>query len=184
MKKIYDKHTILEAAIVLAKEVGFRKLTMRKLASKLNCSVMPIYDSYESKEDLIKDVFDEVVRDNNKADTYFERNKQVLLSGIRSPQLFRDIKEYSPSSPELINHYKDTIGLMNKEDRLKNFTYDYQQSIHFDLLIYISGIVDRQLYSKGQNKEPEEFWLKIFDQFTEVLILGYEKSVISEEVNI
>ena len=181
MKKTFNKKMILEAAIALAKEVGFKKLTMRSLASQLNCSVMPIYDSYESKEDLIKDVFNDIIRENNSALTYFDRNEQVLLNGIRSPQLFKDVKEYSPRSSEFINHYKETIDLMKKEDKLMNFSHEVQQSIHFDLLIYISGIVDRQLYSSEQMNEPEEFWLKTFNQFTEVLILGYEKAIELED---
>jgi AcrR family transcriptional regulator len=176
MKKTYDQKIILKAAISLAKKNGLKKLTMRKLAFELNCSVMPIYDNYESKDMLIKDVFDEIVRENNKASTYFERNLQVLLNGIKSPQLFRDVKEYSPVSSELMNHYKDTINLMAKEDRLKKFDNKAHQSIHFDLLIYISGLVDRQLYLSEDQKEADEFWIGVFEGFTEVLLLGYEKA--------
>lgn len=175
MKKTFNEKMILEAAIALAKEVGFKKLTVRRLASRLNCSVMPIYDSYKSKEDLIEDVFNEIVRENNRELTYFDRNKQVLLNGIRSPQLFRDIKEYSPRSSELRNHYDNTIDLMNKEKKLMSFSHEVQQSIHFDLLIYISGIVDRQLFNNNQENESEEFWVKLFEEFTEILILGYER---------
>ena len=181
MKKTFDKKIILEAAIGIAREVGFKKLTMRSLASRLGCSVMPIYDAYESKDDLIKEIFNEIIRENNSALTYFERNKQVLLNGIRSPQLYRDVKEYSSSSLELLSHYEETIDLMKKEDKLIRFSYEVHQSINFDLLIYISGIVDRQLFSTDQMKEPEDFWVKLFEEFTEILILGYEQAVILED---
>lgn len=169
MRKAFDKDMILQAAMDLAREVGFRKLTMRSLASKLNCSVMPIYDAYESKDHLIQDVFDSIVRENNSAPTYFERNRQVLLNGIRSPQLFRDIKKYSSSSSEFLAHYEETIELMAKDQRFEQFSYEACKSIYFDLLIYISGLVDRQFYVTEVVDEPEEFWLDIFDGFTEVL---------------
>lgn len=176
MRKTFNKDLILKTAVELAKEVGFKKLTMRLLASRLKSSVMPIYDAYMSKDELIEDVFNEVVKENNQASSYFERNLQVLISGIRSPQLYRDIKAYSPNSTDLMSHYSDTIDLMAKEEGLKKFDDSVRQNIHFDLLIYISGLVDRQLFISDAQREPEDYWIDVYEGFKEVLLLGYEKA--------
>ncbi len=52
---------------------------------------------------------------------------------------------------------------------------------YFDLLIYITGIVERQMNKIYQVKNYEKICVTAFDQFTEVLIMGCEQVLLMEE---
>lgn len=182
IKKTYNRDMILQQAILLAKEVGFKKLTMRGLSGRLKCSVMPIYDSFESKDKLLEEVYNEIIRADIKASGYFERNREVLRHGIQSPLLYRDMREYGVQSDEFNNLYKETINLMMTEKRLKNFSFKVCESLHFDLMIYITGIVEKQMNRTYDIPNFEEFCINALNQFTEVLIRGYEISTKEENL--
>jgi hypothetical protein len=70
---------------------------------------------------------------------------------------------------------------MMSEDRLKSFSIEACESLHFDLLVYITGIVERQMNKIYQVKNYEKFCVTGFEQFTEVLIMGYEQAILMEE---
>ena len=180
-KKIFSREIILSEAISLAKKVGFKKLTMRSLANSLNSSVMPIYDAFSSKEILIEEVYNEIIRDNIKSDNYFDRNREVLLNGIRSPSLYRDVREYGSRSYEFNQLYLDTIKLMMHEAKFENFSLQACESLHFDISIYITGLVERKINQNYEIPDHENYCIDTLNQFTEVLIMGYEKALMDEE---
>ncbi len=170
-KKKFDNDKILKCAVSLAKESGLEKLSMRKLAAKLNCSVMPIYDAFESKDMLIEAIFEEIISENNKSSSYFQRNKEILINGIQHPVLYRDIRNQGEKSVKLLQYYADVIHLMQKEERLSAFSREELESLNFDILVYISGLVERSA-SKTMNL-TQDYYLTILDQVTELFILGY-----------
>ncbi len=71
IKKTYCKELILAEAIELSNVAGLKKLTMRELAKRLNFSVMPIYDSFTSKEVLIEEIYNEIIREQTRSQGYF-----------------------------------------------------------------------------------------------------------------
>ena len=172
-KKHYPKELILSSAISLAREVGFKKLTMRELANRIGCSVMPIYTTFDSKEMLLEEIYGTVVKELLSVKGYFDRNDEVLLHGIKSPEFYRDMRDYNPTFEEVESLYDDTISLMMAEDRLKGFTELECSSIHFDLSVYITGIVERQLDKRQHFENFEQFCIDILHKFTETLITGY-----------
>lgn len=176
-KKHYSKDLILEKAIILARNVGFTRLTMRELAKSIGCSVMPIYSTFDSKEMLIEEIYNKVVRELISVDGYFNRNNEVLRHGIKSPEFYRDMRDYNPSSVDVELLYSDTISLMQAEDKLKNFDEQTCSSIHFDISVYITGIVERQLNKRQHFDNYEHFCITTLHKFTETLILGYREAV-------
>lgn len=180
MRKAFDRDKILNEAVLLAKEVGLNKLSMRALASRLDCSVMPIYDSFDSKETLVEEIYNAIIRENNRADNYLDRNKEVLMNGLHSPQLYRDMREYGAKSFEFMNLYDEVMQLMKAEECFKGFDLKVLESIHFDLLIYITGLVERKMDQSQEIPDFESFCVTLLDQFTQVLILGYRQALTLE----
>lgn len=172
-KKVFKKQYILKNAVALAKEVGLEKMSMRKLAKKMNCSVTPIYDTYESKEDLIEAVYRQVIEENNSSSNYFIRNKEILLYGIKYPQLYRDIRRQSAKSQQTMHYYQEVIALMRKEERLREFNDNELESLNFDILIYMNGLVERSIVETGDFENAEKTFSTFLDQVTELFILGY-----------
>lgn len=172
-KKSYTKELILTSAISLARKIGFNKLTMRDLAKELNCSVMPIYTAFDSKEMLLEEIYRVVVKELLSVKGYFERNEDVLRDGIKSPAFYRDMRDYNPTSDDVEILYADTISLMMAEDSLKGFTEEQCSRIHFDISVYITGIVERQLNKRQHFDNYELFCLDTLQQFTDTIIIGY-----------
>ncbi len=175
--KHYSKELILEKAITLAREVGFKKLTMRDLAKSIGCSVMPIYSTFDSKEMLIEEIYNKVVRELISIKGYFKRNNEVLKHGITSPAFYRDMRDYNTSTINVEELYSDTISLMQAEEKLKDFDESACSNIHFDISVYISGIVERQLNKRRHFDNYEQFCINTLHQFTETLIMGYRQVV-------
>lgn len=171
-KKIFTKETILKTAVTISKERGLSRLSMRLIAKKLNCSVSPIYAAFDSKDDLEKAVFDYVVNNNNATGTYFERNKQVLVAGINSPELYKDVRRLSNKFHSSLKHYDDLISLMKREDSLVDFTDQELESLHFDLMTYINGLVEKSLVDFKSIIDLKEY-ISILDQVTMCFIWGY-----------
>ncbi len=171
--KVFTKDCILENAILLAREVGFKKLSMRELAKRVGCSVMPIYSAYDSKEMLIEDIYHSVVRDLLSVKGYFERNEQVLKTGIKSPAFHRDMSNHQPTTLDFEKLIGDTLSLMREEDKLKGFSERECSRLHFDISVYITGIVERQLDKRQHFDDFEQFCVDTLRQFTDTIISGY-----------
>ena len=52
-----SKDMILETAFEIVRKYGTEKLSNRELASKLNCSIRPIYYQFENSEELQKELY-------------------------------------------------------------------------------------------------------------------------------
>lgn len=174
--KVFHKDIVLKAAIKLAKEQGFERLSIRGIARKLNCSVSPVYDSFECKEDIIKSIYMSVLNENITEKSYFKRNIEVLNYGIRYPFLYRDIRKYSSSQPETNELYEEVIELMRKEKRLAGFSRKELESLNFDILVYMSGLVERSTIEFLSASKVLINYTEILNQVTELFILGYENS--------
>ena len=70
--KKYKKDIILKVAYELSKEIGLEALSMRKIANKVGCSVMPLYESFNSKEGLLSalSTFNEKLYDLSSTSMY------------------------------------------------------------------------------------------------------------------
>lgn len=55
-----SKEMILEKAFEIVRNDGIEKLSNRELASKLNCSIRPIYYQFENSEELQKELYKKI----------------------------------------------------------------------------------------------------------------------------
>lgn len=172
-KKLYDREFVLEAALELAKETGFDRLSIRGIARKLNTSVSPVYDSFESKHEIIQAIIVKVFDENANSDCYFERNQGILSYGLKYPMLYRDIQLYTRKYYLETTHVSDVRKLMQNEHKLKGFPDNVLRSLNFDILLYISGLVQLRL-SDAVNDFDIAFYKSSLKAATELLILGYK----------
>ena len=178
-KKIYDKESILNCALTLSNEIGIEKISMRLIASRMNCSVTPIYDAFESRSDLVTALFKRIVQQENARGSYLERNNNVLRKGIESPLLYRDIRKLSSELEDAIELYNNSISLMKNESLFEDFPVEVLQSIHFDLMVYITGLVEKS-YIDFEGKFSVEEYLYSLKQFTHIITYGYIRALKEE----
>lgn len=99
-KKRYSKERILEAAYQITRDEDLSALSMRAIARKIGCSVMPIYDSFESKEDLMYEVNKYSLRKTlyDFSDPCInERYHHIIRYGFRYPNFFLKFVRFEQS---------------------------------------------------------------------------------------
>ena len=87
------------------------------------------------------------------------------------------MRDYNPNTLNGEELYSNTISLTQAEEKLKDFDESACSSIHFDISVYITGIVERQLNKRRHFDDFEQFCITILHQFTETLIMGYRQGV-------
>lgn len=174
-KKIYNRNIILDTAISIAKEVGFDKLSIRGIARKLNTSVSPVYDSFESKHDILQAIIVKIIDENAISNTYKERNYGILTFGLKYPILYRDIQTYTRRYHLETTHPEDINALMKKDPRYKGLSDEVLRSMNFDIIIYISGLVQLKLSDTADDFD-DNFYYNTLDALIELLLIAYIKA--------
>lgn len=59
-KSVYSRKMVLDAAVEVFRKEGYEKISVKKVAEYLGCSIAPVYSAYTSIEDLKKDVIKKV----------------------------------------------------------------------------------------------------------------------------
>lgn len=94
-KKVFTKDIILKTAYELAFNRGIEHISMRSIAKELGCSVMPIYEAFDSKEDLINALSTFNEEDYMQTThTMYDRYYRLLREGIKYPNFFLSVVEY------------------------------------------------------------------------------------------
>ncbi len=172
--KIYTKEIILKAAFDIALEVGIDKISMRKLADRIGCSVMPIYEEFTSKEELVKaiSVFTEHLTDD-KSITLYDRYYDLLYYGLKYPKFFLSIVEYDSSHTQPQEIVCRLCNLMKSDPRLKDLddrdAYIINTRIEIFLigLIYTYHFIERDLMKRYPNLK------RILTESIDSIIMGY-----------
>jgi len=162
-KKKYTRQTIIETAYKLSEEVGLDGITMKRIAKELNCSVMPIYESFSTKDELKEAV--NLFSTNNSINhpdihTIEDRYRKMIRFGLRYPEIFLSFVDEIKSFENEQNILKDLCLLMKKDERLKNF--DDRQLIIINSRIEMLILGHIYAYKKyGYTKQREENILTI-----------------------
>ena len=120
------KNDILQEAIRLFFEKGYRKVTVDEIASGLSISKKTIYKYYESKQDLLEKTFDnwkgklssEIDKILDKKDiTFIDKLKNIMshigvAMGRLNSDLIMDVQEYAPDLWIKINNYKHEAAFL------------------------------------------------------------------------
>lgn len=171
-KLIFSREKILNTAIDMARKVGFKKLSMRGLAKKLGCSVIPIYENFLNKEHLLEQIFYEVTNELREMcpDSYLKRNEQLLLFGLKYPILYFDVRKYSLKSDYTEDLLNDVFNLMYKDSILKRLPQKDLKEINRRLVIFIGGIVERACMESNIKYVPHSEYVEMLNSVSMAII--------------
>jgi AcrR family transcriptional regulator len=172
-KKIFTKEVILKAAYELALEKGIDKISMRNLADKIGCSVMPIYAEFITKQELIRAIstFTEQMSDKDSL-TLYDRYHRLLYYGLKYTKFFLSVVNYDAENFQTEEVITNLCELLKKDSRLAKLTNFEVYEINARIEIYIVGIV--YMYSNTHNVlDRYERFKTILDQTVDAMIEGY-----------
>lgn len=154
-KKIFTKDIILKTAYEMSFDTGIEHVSMRQLAKQLGCSVMPIYEAFDSKEDLINalSTFNEE-QYMSSSETMYDRYYRLLKEGLKYPHFFLSVVDYDvhkTHEEEIIDY---VCGLIQKEDRLQHLNNQHAYVFNTRVEIFIVGLVYTY---KNMPKEAKTF---------------------------
>lgn len=149
-KTQYSKETILNCAFEIVKTEGMNALTARSLASKLSCSVKPIFTTFGSMDNLKEAVmkkanevyesylFDELNRKNYPP--YKATGMAYIRFAKEEKKLFA-LLFMRDRSKEIVKEDKESIRMeIEMIQKLLSITEEEAYQFHFEMWIFVHGI--------------------------------------------
>ncbi len=144
------KKRIIDAATTLFLENGVRNVSMDDIAKNLGISKRTIYEIFSDKEDLLKQVFDNInaimyeeaissnLKHHNVLETFLSHIYKQNIKPFYKVRFIEDIKKYYPKTYNEIQCTYDSMY-----SHIKNFIQlgveqgVYRDNINIDLIAYI-----------------------------------------------
>ncbi|MDC0558875.1 TetR/AcrR family transcriptional regulator [Candidatus Izimaplasma bacterium] len=176
--KVYTKEQILDTAYKITRDQDLDALSMRAIARKIGCSVMPIYDSFDSKDDLIKEVnlysLHQTLYDLS-VDTLYDRFDKIVEFGFKYPKFFLDFVRNEKAFVYETDVLCKLCDFMKKDDKLKDYHDQVALRINSRVEAFIVGLV--HIYCDEKPIERIiEVAKKIVRDTTEHIIEGVTKN--------
>lgn len=153
-KKIYTKNQILEAAYQITRDYDLESLSMRAIARHIGCSVMPIYDSFNSKEDLVFEVNKYSLRKtlyDLTCKSIEDRYDNIIEFGFKYPQFFLNFVRFEKTFKHDDEVVCKLCGFLKKDERMKLLTDQDVLKIDGRIEAFITGVV--HTYYKDEYNE-------------------------------
>jgi AcrR family transcriptional regulator len=93
-KVIFDKEQIIDASLKIVKEKGLKQLSAREIARELDSSTRPVYENFQSMDELKKIVLQRMVDLLYDYGTRQYTKHAFLNTGVGYTLFARDQKEY------------------------------------------------------------------------------------------
>ena len=147
-KTKFTKADIVEAAFELAKAEGFTGITARGVASRLGCSVAPIYVNFATIEELVdavvKRIFaisDEMLA-NQKGSNIFENIGRASIAFAREyPVLLRDlVLQPNPYMASYASIESAMVELLAQDESLRGWTLEQRKRLLFKVRVFQVGL--------------------------------------------
>jgi len=147
-KTKFDKEDIVEAAFAIAKEEGFAGITARSVAKHLRCSVAPIYQNFETIDDLIKAVVErvfalsnELLKEQAGPDLFENIGKASLVFAREYPVLYRElVVQQNPHMDSFETVQETIVEAMAEDENMCGLTYDECRRLLLKMRIFQTGI--------------------------------------------
>ena len=168
----YDRDAIVEAAFEIAKEGGFSAISTRAVATRLGCSVAPIYQNFATVDELIAAVAERVsamsgdlLAEQTGPNPFENMGKASLAFARNYPALFREMA-LEP------NHYitpheqiEDAMaGVMASDPELAGWTDAERRRLFLKMRVFQLGlsamVANGHLPSWMDEKAAEELLLE------------------------
>lgn len=181
MNKVPDKRkAILNAALLLISKNGFHGTAMSKVAKEANVSVGIIYHYFQSKDELIDELYNEIYWDlantlskiHDKSQSLKNQILQLWRSIIKfflkHPQIVSFVQQYRNSpyfSPEIdakTDSYFDFFFELGEQAIRENIIKDLPRQVFYSLCLDFAGTLS-QKHAKGMMELTDELIDKIID---------------------
>ncbi len=143
-KKKFTREIVLDAAYDLSKKIGLEALSMRMIAEKIGCSVMPIYEAFNSKEDLLNELSTYCLNETLfelRADQPVDRYVKLLEYGLKYPKFFLEFARFERSYDHTDETVKALCRLMKNDERLRMKSDKHVLRINARIETYIVGVI-------------------------------------------
>jgi AcrR family transcriptional regulator len=147
-KTKFDKNTIVDAALDIAKENGFSGITARSVAKKLNSSVAPIYVNFATVDELVEAVVKKVFAMTDKllaqqtGQSMFEKIGKASLAFAREyPILFRELSiQPNPYMASYENVEISLIEALGEDEAMRDWSLEERKRLLFKLRAFQMGL--------------------------------------------
>ncbi|WP_432667172.1 TetR/AcrR family transcriptional regulator [Wukongibacter baidiensis] len=174
-KTKFDKNTILDAALEVAKEKGFSGITARSVANRLNCSVAPIYVNFATVDDLVETVVQQVfaiseeLLAKQKGQSMFEKIGKASLAFAREyPVLFRELSiQPNPYMTSYETIENAMLEAMAEDEAMRGWTLKERKRLLLKLRVFQMGlsvmVANGHMPSWLDNQEFDQLLMEVGD---------------------
>ena len=174
-KTKFDKNSIVDAALEVAKERGFSSITARNVANRLHSSVAPIYVNFSTIEDLTEAVVQRVfaiseeLLANQKGQNLFENIGKASLAFAREyPVLFRELSiQPNPYMASYQTIENSMIEALSEDEAMRSWTFEERKRLLFKMRVFQMGlsvmVANGHVPSWLSKQEVEELLLEVGD---------------------
>ena len=174
-KTKFDKNTILNAALEVAKEKGFSGITARSVANRLNCSVAPIYVNFATVDDLVEAVVQQVfaiseeLLAKQKGQSMFEKiGKASLAFAQEYPVLFRELSiQPNPYMTSYETIENAMLEAMAEDEAMRGWTLKERKRLLLNLRVFQIGlsvmVANGHMPSWLDNQEFDQLLMEVGD---------------------
>jgi AcrR family transcriptional regulator len=146
-KTIYKRTDVIDSSLRIVKEKGSRQLSAREIARELKSSTRPVYEHFQSMDDLKKTVVEKIIDLLYDYVTRHYTKNAFLNIGVGYVLFARDHGEFfkaifleSSDSRGIIDEMmKKLDGEMVKVPELKTLSYEERQTLLRRCWIYTHG---------------------------------------------
>lgn len=147
-KAKFSKENILDSAFHIAKTEGFSGITARGVASRLGCSVAPIYAHFTAIENLIDAVVtrvfaisDEMLAKQTGPDIFENIGRASIAFAREYPVLFRElVLQPNPYMASYASIESSMVGLLAEDELLRDWTDEQRKRLLFKVRVFQVGL--------------------------------------------
>lgn len=176
-KKVFKKEQILHAAYEITRDQDLSALSMRAIARKIGCSVMPIYDSFDSKEDLIHAVNIYALRKtlyDLSGDTIYDRYDGIIEYGFKYHKFLLDFVRFEKAFEHETDDICRLCDFMAEDERFKNVDDREKIRVNARIEAFIVGVL-YTYYEEDYDQRLVDVVKKVVRETTDHIINGVLK---------
>ncbi|AOC92612.1 putative HTH-type transcriptional regulator YvkB [Bacillus amyloliquefaciens] len=165
---------ILDAAMNLIIQKGYRAATTKEIAEKANVSEATIFRNFKNKQGLMKAMIEQ--------QTPAPENMIAMAEG----DLYEDLLHFAATLLQQLEQKKEVFRICLREPELfEDVLQDiivYPQSVKKDLIVYFKELTKKNIISPGSEEaNADVFMTMVFGYFMHRLQLGKRVITLSEE---
>lgn len=161
-KQRFTPQDVIQAAFQVVRKQGWEGFSARTIANELNSSTRPIYDYFNSMENIEAEVvkkilayFVEFLSRERTGDKWLDQALGYVLFAAEEKHLFRSINDekHTPFQKQFARHHWVELGeTLSKDKRFKKISAESKHKIRAARWIMIHGLA--YLISNGWFKTP------------------------------